>query len=75
MVAALATAVGGLGFLEPEADDRLLRLQFMVIIAPGNLRPCRSKNYVPVFGLLLPGRTRMACIWRKSSHHERGSGR
>jgi hypothetical protein len=27
------------------------------------LRPCRRENYVPVFGLLLPDRTRTACIW------------
>jgi hypothetical protein len=40
-----------------QADDRLLRLQFTIIIAQGNLRPCRGQNYVPVFGLLLPDRT------------------
>jgi hypothetical protein len=40
-----------------QADDRLLRLQFTIIIARGNLRPCRGQSYVPVFGLLLPDRT------------------
>ena len=45
-----------------QGDDRLLRLQFAIIIAPGNLRPCRGESYVPVFGLLLPDRTRMVCI-------------
>ena len=40
-----------------QADDRLLRLQFAIIIARGNLRPCRGQSYVPVFGLLLPDRT------------------
>ena len=45
-----------------QADDRLLRFQFAIIIAPGNLRPRRCGTYVPVFGLLLPDRTRMACI-------------
>jgi hypothetical protein len=58
-----------------EADDRLLRLRFAIIIAPGNLGPCRGQNYVPVFELLLPDRTRMICIRRKTSHRERGSGR
>ena len=57
-----------------QADDRLLRLQFAIIIAPGNLRSGRGQNYVPVFGLLLPDRTRVACIWRKASPRERGSG-
>src|ERR1700730_5562643 len=33
-----------------QADDPLLRLQFGIIIAPGNLRPCRGQSYVPVFG-------------------------
>ena len=40
------------------------------VVAP-SLGPCASvwlhfadsKNYVPVFGLLLPDRTRTACIW------------
>jgi hypothetical protein len=45
-----------------QADDPLLRLQFAIIIAPGNLRPCRGQSYVPVFGLLLPNRTSMVCI-------------
>src|SRR3954452_1594962 len=45
-----------------QADDPLLRLQFAIIIAPGNLRPCRGQTYVPVFGLLLPNRTSMVCI-------------
>jgi hypothetical protein len=54
-------------WLRRQADDRLLRLQFAIIIAPGNLRPCRGQNYVPVFGLLLPDLTRMVCIWRKTS--------
>ncbi len=40
-----------------QADDRLLRLQFAIIIARGNLRPCRGQSYVPVIGLLLPDRT------------------
>src|SRR5271165_4110628 len=39
-----------------QADDRLLRLQFTIIIALGNLGPCRGQSYVPVFGLLLPDR-------------------
>ena len=38
-----------------QADDPLLRLQFAIIIAPGNLRPCRGQSYVPMFGLVLPG--------------------
>src|SRR5256886_4625073 len=58
-----------------QADDPLLRLQFAIIIARGNLRPCRGQSDVPVFGLLLPDRTGMVCIWRKTSHRERGSGR
>jgi len=58
-----------------QADDPLLRLQFAIIIAPGNLRPCGGQTYVPGFGLLLPDRTWMICIWRKTSHRERGSGR
>jgi hypothetical protein len=58
-----------------QADDRLLRLQFAIIIAPGNLRPCRGKSYVPVYWLLLPDRTSMVCIWRMTSQRERGSGR
>jgi hypothetical protein len=37
-----------------QADDHLLRLQFAIIIAPGNLRPCRGQICVPVFGPLLP---------------------
>src|SRR5258708_7753101 len=53
-----------------QADDPWLRLQFAIIIAPGNLR-----SYVPVVGLLLRDRARMVCIWRKTSHRERGSGR
>jgi len=40
-----------------QADDRLLRLQFAIIIARGNLRPCRGQSDVPVIGLLLPDRT------------------
>ena len=40
-----------------QADDRLLCLQFAIIIAAGNLRPCRGQSYVRVFGLLLPDRT------------------
>jgi hypothetical protein len=64
-----------LKFSSRQADDRLLRLRFAIIIAPGNLRPCRGGDYVPVFGLLLPDRMRMVCIWRKISHRERGSGR
>ena len=40
-----------------QADDRLLRLQFAIIIARGNLRPCRGQSYVPVIGLLLQDRT------------------
>ena len=47
--------------LRRQADDPLLRLQFAIIIAPGNLRPCRGEIYVPVFRLLLPDRTRMVC--------------
>ena len=58
-----------------QADDRLLRLQFAIIIARGNLRPCRGQSYVPVIGLLLPDRTSMLCIWPKTSQRERGSGR
>src|SRR5260370_41873491 len=58
-----------------QADDPLLRLQFAIIIAPANLRPCRGQSYVPLFGLLLPDRTWMVCIRRKTSHRERGSGR
>jgi len=64
-----------LKFSMRQADDRLLRLRFAIIIAPANLRPCRGQNYVPVFGLLLPDRTRMVCIRRKTSHRERGGGR
>jgi hypothetical protein len=64
-----------LKLLSRQADDALLRLQFAIIIAPGNLRPCRGQSYVAVFGLLLPDRTWMVCIWRKTSHRERGSGR
>ena len=45
-----------------QADAPLLHLQFAIIIAPGNLRPCRGQSYVPVFGLLLPNRTSMVCI-------------
>jgi hypothetical protein len=26
-----------------QAEDRLLRLRFAIIIAPGNLRPCRGE--------------------------------
>src|SRR2546423_921378 len=55
-----------------QADDPLLRLQFAIVIAPGNLRLCRGQTYVPVFGVLLPDRTWMVCIWRKTSHRERG---
>jgi hypothetical protein len=58
-----------------QADDRLLRLQFAIIIAPGNLRPGCGQTYVPVFGLLLPDRTWMVGIWRETLHRERGSGR
>src|SRR6516162_2724620 len=50
-----------------EAVDRLLRLQFAIIVAPGKLRPCRGENYGPVFGLRLADRTRMVCICRKTS--------
>jgi hypothetical protein len=64
-----------LKFSRRQADDRLLRLQFAVIIARGNQRSCRGENYVAVFGLLLPDRTGMARIWRTTSHRERGSGR
>ena len=32
-----------------QADDPLLRLQFAIIIAPGNLRPCSGQSYAPVF--------------------------
>src|SRR5260370_3323969 len=53
-----------------QADDRLLRLQFAIIIAPGNLRGCRGENYVPGFGLLAD-RTRMVSIRRRTSHRER----
>jgi hypothetical protein len=60
---------------EAAADDRLLRLQFAIIIARGNLRSCRGEIYMAVFGLLLPDRTRMARIWRKTSHREGGSRR
>jgi hypothetical protein len=60
---------------EAAADDCLLHLRFAIIIAPGNLRPCRRGNYMPLFGLLLSDRTRMVCIWRKTAHCERGSGR
>jgi hypothetical protein len=60
---------------EAAADDCLLHLRFAIIIAPGNLRPCRRGNYMPPFGLLLSDRTRMVCIWRKTAHCERGSGR
>jgi hypothetical protein len=28
-----------------QADDRLLRWQFAIIIAPGNLRPYRGQNF------------------------------
>src|SRR5260370_651335 len=31
-----------------QADNPLLRLQFAIIIAPVNLRPCRGQSYVPV---------------------------
>src|SRR5947208_1793375 len=47
-----------------QSDDRLLRLQFAIIIAPDNLRPCRGQTFPAVFGLLLPDRTRMVWIWR-----------
>jgi hypothetical protein len=53
----------------------LLCLQFAIVIAPGNLRPCRSQTYVPVVGLLVRDRAWMVCIRRKTSHRERGSGR
>jgi hypothetical protein len=66
---ASACPFGKAEIFEPEADDRLLRLRFAIIIAPGNLRPCRGQSYVPVFGLLLPDRTRIP------SQRERGSGR
>jgi hypothetical protein len=58
-----------------QADDPLLCLQFAIVIAPGNLRPCRSQTYVPVVGLLVRDRAWMVCIRRKTSHRERGSGR
>ena len=54
---------GRLKLSRRQADDRLLRLQFAIIIAQGNLRSCRGENYVQVSGLLLPDRTRMACTW------------
>jgi hypothetical protein len=67
---------GGRRRASRQAGDRLLRLQFAIIIAPGNLRPCRGQNYVRVFGLLLPEGTQMVCIWRKiSQQSEGGSGR
>jgi hypothetical protein len=65
----------GLKLPSRQADDPLLRLQFAIIIAPDKLRLCRGQSHVPVFGLLLPDRTLMICIRRKTSHHERGSGR
>jgi hypothetical protein len=58
-----------------QADDRLLRWQFAIIIAAGDLRPCRGENYEPLFGPVLPDRTRMAWIWLNTSHRERGNGR
>jgi hypothetical protein len=35
------------------AEDRLLRWQFAIIIAPGNLRPRHGQIHVPVLGPLL----------------------
>src|SRR5437870_954483 len=46
-----------LKLLGRQADDRLRRIRFAIIIAPGKLRPCRGQNYVPVLGLLLSERT------------------
>jgi len=54
------------------ADDPLLRLQFAIIIAPGNLRPCRGQTYVPVFGLLLSDRTWMVCVWPAATARDIG---
>ena len=53
-----------------QADAPLLHLQFAIIIAPVNLRPCRSQSYARVFGLVLLDRTRMVCVWRKTSHRK-----
>jgi phosphoesterase family protein len=61
--------------LDRQAEDRLHHFQFAIMIAPGNVRPCRGQSYVPRFGMLLLERTRMVCSWRKTLHRERGSGR
>jgi hypothetical protein len=61
--------------LDRQAEDRLLHFQIAIMIAPGNVCPCRGQSYVPPFGMLLPDRTRMVRRRRKTFHRKRGSGR
>jgi hypothetical protein len=61
--------------LDRQARDRLLHFRFAIMIAPVNGRPWHGRNHVPRFGMLLPDRTRMVCIRRKTVNLERGNGR
>jgi hypothetical protein len=63
------TAVAG---LDQQAEDRLLLFPFAIMFATGNVRPCHGQSDVPVFGLLLPDRTRMVCIRRARPYLVKG---